>query len=318
VTITRTPAASTLDEGARPPAWRPVVAIAVTLLLWASAFVAIRHLGHDVTPGALSLGRLLVAALILSVLLLRAPRSRMTGREVVLLVVCGTAWFGIYNIALNDSERRIDAATAAMLVQVGPIVVALLAAVFLGERLTGWLLAGIAVAFAGVVVIGMAMRGGGGSDVSGVLLALVAAVTYAVGVLTQKVLLRRLSGLEVVCYACWIGVLVCMPWCGDLVTLVRDGSRADLAWIGYLGLAPTALAFSLWAYALRHTDAGKQAITTFLVPVLTTVMAWALLDEVPPALAFVGGVLCIAGVALTRRRSRPRSAVRSAPSPEQV
>ena len=295
-----------------------MAAIATTLLLWASAFVAIRHLGHDVTPGALSLGRLLVAAVAMSVLLVRARRSRLTGRELVLLIVCGAAWFGIYNISLNDSESRIDAPTAAMLVQFGPIVVALLAAVFLGERLTGWLLAGIAVAFAGVVVIGMAMRAGGSSDVNGVLLALVAAVTYAVGVLTQKVLLRRLSGLEVVCYACWIGVVVCLPWSGDLVTLVRHGSGADLAWIGYLALGPTALAFSLWAYALRHTDAGKQAITTFLVPVLTTVMAWALLDEVPPALAFVGGCLCIAGVALTRRKSRPRSAVRSAALPDQV
>jgi len=317
VTITRTPT-STADQASPASSWRPVVAIGTTLLLWASAFVAIRHLGHDVTPGALSLGRLLVAALALSLLLMRARRSRLTGRELVLLLVCGSAWFGIYNIALNDSERRIDAATAAMLVQVGPIVVALLAAVFLGERLTGWLLAGIAVAFAGVVVIGMAMRGGGGSDVSGVLLALVAAVTYAIGVLTQKVLLRRLSGLEVVCYACWIGVVVCLPWSGDLVTLVRHGSGSDLAWIGYLGLGPTALAFSLWAYALRHTDAGKQAITTFLVPVLTAVMAWVLLDEVPPALAFVGGGLCIAGVALTRRKSRPRSSVRSADSTVQA
>jgi drug/metabolite transporter (DMT)-like permease len=277
--------------------------MAVTLLLWASAFVAIRHLGHDVSPGALSLGRLLVAALALSLLLARSRRNRLVRNEVWLLLVCGVAWFGVYNLALNDSERRIDAATAAMLVQVGPIVVALLAALFLGERLTGWVLAGIGVAFAGVVVIGMAMRGDGGSDVSGVLLALLAAVTYAIGVVTQKVLLRRLSGLEVVTYACWIGVLVCLPWAGDLVDVVRR-SGADLAWIGYLGLFPTALAFSLWAFALRHTDAGKQAITTFLVPGLTAVMAWVLLDEVPPALAFVGGVLCVAGVLVTRRKPR--------------
>jgi drug/metabolite transporter (DMT)-like permease len=283
----------------------PVSALAVTLLLWSSAFVAIRHLGHDVTPGALSLGRLLVAAIVLSVLLVRARRSRMTRHEVFLLLVCGVAWFGIYNIALNDSERRIDAATAAMLVQVGPIVVALLAAVFLGERLTGWLLAGIAVAFGGVVVIGTAMRGQGGANLDGVLLALLAAVTYAVGVVTQKVLLRRLSGLEVVCYACWIGVVVCVPWSGDLVDLVRHGDRADLGWIAYLGVFPTALAFSLWAYALRHTDAGKQAITTFLVPLITAVMAWVLLDEVPPALAFAGGALCVVGVLVTRRKPRP-------------
>lgn len=304
MTSTETPTVPAAPGVARPAAWLPMAALAVTLVLWASAFVAIRHLGHVVSPGALSLGRLLVAALALSVLLARSRRSRMTRNEIWLLLVCGIAWFGIYNIALNDSERRIDAATAAMLVQVGPIVVALLAALFLGERLTGWLLAGIAVAFAGVVVIGVAMQGDGGSDVTGVLLALLAAVTYAIGVVTQKVLLRRLSGLEVVCYACWIGVAVCLPWAGDLLDVVRAGDGADLAWIGYLGLFPTALAFSLWAFALRHTDAGKQAITTFLVPAITALMAWVVLDEVPPALAFVGGALCVVGVLVTRRKPR--------------
>ena len=304
MTTTQTPVAPA-PGAARPAAWLPVAAMAVTLLLWASAFVAIRHLGHDVTPGALSLGRLLVAALALSVLLARSRRSRMTRNEVLLLLVCGVTWFGIYNIALNDSERRIDAATAAMLVQVGPIVVALLAALFLGERLTGWLLAGIGVAFAGVVVIGVAMRGEGGSNLTGVLLGLLAAVTYAIGVVTQKVLLRRLSGLEVVCYACWIGVVVCLPWSGDLVGVVQDGDAANLLWIGYLGVFPTALAFSLWAFALRYADAGKQAITTFLVPLITALMAWVVLDEVPPALAFVGGALCIVGVLVTRRKPRP-------------
>lgn len=304
MTTTATTSLTAPSGDARPAAWLPVAAMAVTLVLWASAFVAIRHLGHDVTPGALSLGRLLVAALALSVLLARSRRSRMTRNEIWLLLVCGIAWFGIYNIALNDSERRIDAATAAMLVQVGPIVVALLAALFLGERLTGWLLAGIGVAFAGVVVIGVAMQGDGGSDVTGVLLALLAALTYAIGVVTQKVLLRRLSGLEVVCYACWIGVAVCLPWAGDLVDVVRVGDGADLVWIGYLGLFPTALAFSLWAFALRYTDAGKQAITTFLVPAITALMAWVLLDEVPPALAFAGGALCVVGVLVARRKPR--------------
>jgi drug/metabolite transporter (DMT)-like permease len=302
VTSTQAPTPETTSR--LSAAWLPMAAMSVTLVLWASAFVAIRHLGHDVSPGALSLGRLLVASLALTVLLARSDRMRPTRDEVLLLALCGVAWFVVYNIALNDSERRIDAATAAMLVQVGPIVVALLAALFLGERLTGWLLAGIAIAFAGVVVIGSAMRGDGGSDLSGVLLALLAAVTYAIGVVSQKVLLRRLSGIEVVCYACWIGVVVCLPWSGDLVDVVRHGDAGDLGWIGYLGLFPTALAFMLWAFALRHTDAGKQAITTFLVPCITAVMAWVVLDEVPPALAFVGGALCIVGVVVTRRKPR--------------
>ena len=298
------PSEEPAGPGAAAPSWQPLAAIGVTLVLWASAFVAIRHLGHEVTPGALALGRLLVAALALSVLLVRAPRHRFTRTEVVLLLGCGIAWFGIYNLALNDSERRIDAATAAMVVQVGPILIALLAALFLGERLTGWLLVGMGVAFAGVVVIGDAMRGDGGSDLDGVLLALLAAATYAIGVVCQKVLLRRLSGLEVTCYACWIGAVVCLPWIGDLGDVVRHGSAETLLLVVYLGLFPTALAFSTWAFALRHTDAGKQALTTFLVPAIATLMAWVLLDEVPPGMAFAGGALCIVGVLLTRRKPK--------------
>lgn len=292
------------EPSAAPPTWQPVAAIGVTLVLWASAFVVIRHLGQSVTPGALSLGRLLIAALVLSALLARAPRSRFTRTEVLLMLLCGVTWFGIYNLALNDSERRIDAATAAMVVQVGPILIALLAALFLGERLTGWLLLGMAIAFAGVVVIGSAMREGSGTDLDGVLLALLAAATYAVGVVCQKVLLRRLSGLEVTCYACWIGAVVCLPWIGDLGEVVTTSDAGTLVLIGYLGVFPTAVAFSTWAFALRHTDAGKQALTTFLVPALAALLAWLLLDEVPPALAFVGGALCVLGVLVTRRRAR--------------
>lgn len=305
MTTTREPTATTTAGGT--PGWLPVAAIATTLVLWASAFVAIRHLGHDVSPGALSLGRLLIAAVALSLLLVRAPRSRLTRDETLLLLGCGVAWFGIYNLALNASEQKIDAATAAMVVQVGPILIALLAGLFLGEKLTSWFLIGMVVAFGGVVVIGSAMRGDGGSDLDGVLLALLAAATYAIGVVCQKVLLRRLSGLEVTCYACWIGAVVCLPWVGDLGEVVSDGSADTLLWIGYLGLFPTALAFSTWAFALRHTDAGKQAMTTFLVPGITALMALALLNEVPPGLAFVGGAFCIVGVLLTRRK--PRTAV---------
>lgn len=305
VTATQSPDPVTETvRGSAPAPWLPATAIGVTLVLWASAFVAIRHLGHEVSPGALSLGRLVIAGLALTLLLVRAPRSRLTRNEIVLLVVCGVSWFGIYNLALNASEQKIDAATAAMLVQIGPLLIALLAALFLGEKLTSWFVVGMVVAFGGVVVIGNALRSDGGSDLDGVLLALLAAATYAIGVVCQKVLLRRLSGLEVTCYACWIGAVVCLPWIGDLGDVVSHGSTQTLLLIGYLGVFPTAIAFSTWAYALRYTDAGKQAITTFLVPGITVLMAWALLDEVPPPMVFIGGALCIAGVLLTRRKPK--------------
>ena len=199
-----------------------LAAVAVTLLLWASAFVAIRHLGRDVPPGALSLGRLLVASVALGVLVFRRPRTWPARRDWPLLLLCGVGWFGVYNLALNEAERRIDAGTSALIVQIGPIIVALLATVFLGERMNRWLLIGMAVGFAGVVVIARGFASGGSGDPVGVWLAVLAAITYAVGVLAQKPLLGRLPGPEVTWLACIIGAVVCLPWSGQLVAVVRD------------------------------------------------------------------------------------------------
>ena len=70
----------------------------------------------------------------------------------------------------------------------------------------------------------------------------------------------------------------------------------------YLGLFPTALAFTTWAYALSRTTAGKMGATTYAVPALVVLMSWAVLGEVPGWLTLLGGVLCLGGVAVSRRR----------------
>lgn len=295
-----------------PPArsWLPLLAIAVTLVLWASAFVAIRHLGSDVAPGPLSLGRLLVGSLALGAVLLTRPR-RWPGRADWLpLVVCGVLWFGVYNVALNEGERRVDAGTAAMLIQVGPILVAVLAAVFLHDPVTRWLWAGLAVAFGGVALIGLASSGEQPRDLVGVLLCLLAAAAYSVSMVAQKPLLRRLSALEVTWFACTIGAVVCLPFAGDLVRTVQEVPASSVGWLVFLGVFPTAVAFTTFAYALSHMDASRLGVTTYLVPPITIGLAWLLLDEVPPPLAVIGGGVCLAGVALARRRPR-----RAAPLP---
>jgi drug/metabolite transporter (DMT)-like permease len=290
-------------------------AIAVTLVLWASAFVAIRHLGTTVSPGALSLGRLLVASLVLGAMLLTRPRRWPARRDLPLLLTCGVLWFGVYNVALNAAERRVDAGTAAMLVQIGPIIVALLAGVFLGEALTRWLVAGAVVGFAGVAVIGLSSSGHATGDLAGVLLAVLAAVTYGAGVVTQKLLLARVPGLELTFLACVIGAVVCLPFTGDLVDTARSASGQTLLLIAYLGVFPTAIAFSTWAWALSRSNAGSLALTTFLVPVIATGLGWVFLDELPAAAAYAGGALCVAGVVLTRRRSRADARDDGADSP---
>ena len=176
-------------------------------------------MGEDLSPGALALGRLLIGTAVLALLLLGRGWVRPTRREWALIAVCGVGWFGIYNVALNAAEQHLDAGTTAMLVNIGPILIAVFAGLLLGEGFPRWLVAGIAVAFAGVVLIGIATRGAE-TDLVGVVLCVVAAVTYAGGVVAQKPVLRRLPGLQVTFPACAIGAVCCLPWAG------RPGRRA--------------------------------------------------------------------------------------------
>jgi drug/metabolite transporter (DMT)-like permease len=287
---------------------RTVLAVVVTLVAWASAFVAIRSVGEDLSPGALALGRLLVGTAVLALLMVGRGWVSPTRAEWRLILVCGVGWFGLYNVALNAAEQHLDAGTTAMLVNIGPILIAVFAGLLLGEGFPRWLVVGIAVAFAGVVLIGLATRGAG-TDLLGVVLCVIAAVAYAGGVVAQKPVLRRLPGLQVTLLACAIGAVCCLPWTGALVTEVSAAPVSSVLGMVYLGAVPTAIAFSTWAHALSRMNAGRLGVTTYVVPPLVIVLGWLLLDEVPPPLALVGGAVCLAGVALSRRRSRVKPPV---------
>jgi len=295
------------------PTWLPPTAVAVTLVLWASAFVAIRHLAGSFSPGSLSLGRLLVGAVCLGAVAVSRGLVRPTGRQWVSLVTIGVLWFGIYNVTLNWGEQHVDAGTAVMLIQVSPVLVALLAAVFLNERFTLYLGLGLALAFGGVALIATASDSAGDRSVLGVVLCLVAAVVYSVSLVLQKPLVARLPAVQVTWLACTIGAVVCLPFVGQLVNDTRSASAADVWWVVYLGVFPTAIAFTTFAYALRTMSASSLGVTTYLVPPITIVMGWLMLDETPPGMAYIGGALALVGVAVARRK--PRTLAEEPPAP---
>ncbi|AKU19151.1 hypothetical protein VV02_20525 [Luteipulveratus mongoliensis] len=288
----------------------------VTLLMWASAFVAIRHLGHELSGGPLAFGRLLVASVVLGVVvLIDKARSKVPGAWPdrtgwLRVIACGVLWFGIYNVALNEGERRVDAGTAAMLVNVGPVLLAVLAGLFLGEGFPRRLVVGTSVAFAGVVVIGIGTSTGG-AQTAGVALCLLSALTYALAVVAQKPLLATMSALRVTWLAIVVATVCCLPYAPGLVDQLADSGPATVGWVIYLGVGPTALAFTTWAYALARSTAGSTGMTTLLVPPLTILLGWLLLGEAPPALAYAGGALCLAGVVLARRKAQVKPAAPS-------
>jgi drug/metabolite transporter (DMT)-like permease len=278
-----------------------LVAALATVCFWASAFVGIRDAGRHISPGALSLGRLLVASLALGALVLARHEPMPARRDLPRLALFGLLWLGAYNVLLNAAERHVDAGTAAMLVNVGPVLIAILAGRLLGEGFPRNLFTGCAIAFGGAILIGIATSERGLDSVGGAALCLAAAVAYAFGVVVQKPLLAHNSGLSVTFLACVVAAIACLPFGPRLVHEVGHAPASAVAWTAYLGLVPTAMGFTTWAYALKRTSAGRMGAFTYLVPPLAVLLGWIVLSESPPALALGGGLLCLAGVAVSRR-----------------
>ena len=282
---------------------RALLAALVTVVLWASAYVGIRDVAGTFTPGSIALGRLTIGVIALGVFVLRRGWQPISRRDLGLIVGSGLTWFALYNLTLNEAERHVDAGTASMLVNTGPIFIGLFAALFLGERMSRALLVGLAIAFGGSILIGIAtanVSAGAEAPVFGIVLCIASALLYAAGVTFQKPALRRVSPLQVTWLACFTGWLVCLVFTPTLVTELRAASPTHISWLVYLGLFPTAIGFMTWTYALSRTSAGRLGATTYLVPAIVVLMAWFLLGEVPPPLAIVGGIVCIAGVVVVR------------------
>ncbi|HEY3650933.1 MAG TPA: EamA family transporter [Streptosporangiaceae bacterium] len=293
------------------------LAAAGTVLLWASAFPAITVAVRGLGPAGLAVARLAVASAALAVAAPwmggRGKAGRMGGRgkagrmgvrrprlrDLPLIALCGLAGMTGYQLLLNAGERVVPAGTASLLVATAPVYASLLAVAFLGEHATRRRWAGSAVALAGTALIAASHGLGFGTSA---LIVLAAAVLQAIFHTAQKPLLARYTGFEVTAYAMWAGTVLVLPWTGSLLrALWGPGAHAGGAAIGsavFLGLAPSAAGFVLWAYAMARTDVGRVTVSLYLVPAAAIGISLVWLGEIPGPAELIGGAIALAGVVL--------------------
>jgi drug/metabolite transporter (DMT)-like permease len=275
------------------------LAAAGTVLLWASAFPAITVAVRGLGPAGLAVARLAVASAALAVaapvLGVRRPRPR----DLPLIALCGLAGMTGYQLLLNAGERVVPAGTASLLVATAPVYASLLAVAFLGEHATRRRWAGSAVALAGTALIAASHGLGFGTSA---LIVLAAAVLQAIFHTAQKPLLARYTGFEVTAYAMWAGTVFILPWTGSLLrALLGPGAHAGGAAIGsavFLGLAPSAAGFVLWAYAMARMDVGRVTVSLYLVPAAAIGISLVWLGEILGPAELIGGAIALAGVVL--------------------
>ncbi|HAH95318.1 MAG TPA: EamA family transporter, partial [Firmicutes bacterium] len=187
----------------------PLILIVAGLatVLWASAFPAIKVALKEFSPYHVALLRYGVASVALAVVALAKRLPLPAVKDLPAFLLLGFVGFTVYNIALNYGQVTVPAATSSFIVASAPIWMAIIAALFLGEKLKpfGWF--GIILSFIGVGIIALGSVGGIKLNVRAlaILGASMASALYSLG---QKPLLKRYSPLQIVTYAIWCGTLL--------------------------------------------------------------------------------------------------------------
>jgi drug/metabolite transporter (DMT)-like permease len=285
---------------------RAAAAVSVTLLLWASAFVAIRLALPGFGPAGLSLGRLVVASLALAAAAPFLGVRRPARADLPRIAGCGLAGMTGYQLLLNGGERTVPSGTASLLVATSPIFAALLALGLLREPLGLRSRLGLCLGFVGAATMALA-QGDGVRPSADALLVLGAAVSQALFFVLQKPLLARYSGFEVTCYAMWSGTLFAVPLLPQLAHGLRHTGPKPLLSLIFLGIAPSAIGFATWAYGQSRLPVAIAANTLYLVPFIAIGIGWVVLGETVHVAAVAGGALALTGVAVSRtsRRRKP-------------
>ena len=166
----------------------------VTVLLWSSAFPAIRVGLEGFTPYGLAAVRFALASAVLLVLALATKPGLPRSPDIPRVVFAGGLGIAAYNILLNLGEVTVSAGTTSILVNIHPIVAALAGLILLRERLGVWGWFGIAAAFAGVATIAMTRHGTSALQFeAGALYVLAAAVCFGLHFVVQKPLLAAMA-----------------------------------------------------------------------------------------------------------------------------
>lgn len=289
------------------PAWL-VLAPAIFLALWSSGFAFAKlGLAHAAPLTCLVLRYAVVLAVLVPVVLVVRPAwpSRRTlAHAAVVGLLIQAIYFGFSYVAM---ARDIAAGAVALIVSLQPILVGILAPRLVGEAVSGRRWIGLALGLVGAALVILARAGAATIDATAVLAATAALLGMTAGTLWEKrfgVVGTSPLALAIAQFA--TGFVALLP-----LAIAVEGFRFEphpQLWlsIGYLVVANSLISLTLLLLMIRHGEVARVSALFFLVPPTAALIAWALIGETSPTLAWLGMGVAALGVGLAARH--PRSA----------
>lgn len=271
-------------------------ALLSALFLWASAFVGIRVCLQGYSPEGLALFRYIVASICMAIIYFRLPaKSKLNLKDKLALLAIGVIGIAIYNISLNYGELAVSSSTASFVISQSPLLTAIFATLFLGEKINFLRVVGFCTSIFGVGLIALSEKSSFNLN-AGLFYILIATIVSGLYSVLQKPFLNRYHAISVTTYLVWGATLFLLIYTPKMQYDLLHASWQSTFTAIYLGIFPAALGYLAWSYVLSHIPAARAGSFLYFMPFMTTLLGWMYLNEIPVWMSLCGGLLAILGV----------------------
>jgi len=272
-------------------------------IIWGLAFVAIKEADTELSPVNLALLRWLVASVPFLVLfpIIGRPKTKFERKDVPRLLAVGLTNVAGYHISLNYAETTLSAGLSSLLIAFGPIFIAVLSYFLLNEKISRRVLVGLILAFSGTAVLSTgSVSAGSLSSYSGIIEALITALSYALFAVLGKPLVHKYGSACTTILAGLTGTAMMLP----LLSGSFFAQASALDFYGWTSVLFLSLLSTVFGYLMFYTLVSRGAVTRlsiqlYLIPVVSVIGGALLLNEPVTASVVAGGGLMLFAVAIS-------------------
>ncbi|MCC0894714.1 DMT family transporter [Staphylococcus aureus] len=270
-----------------------------TIILWGSAFPIIKIALNDFSAESLWAFRLILATIILLpfVIIKKLPTPEL--RDIPVIFILGFCGFVIYHTALNFGETLISAGISGILVSTTPIFSSALAYMFLKEHFSKWNWLSSLVAFIGISIISISKDDYTTINVLGVFIILLASFSESLYFTFQKKYIEKYGFIAFTLYTIMASSPFMLIFIPEIINDIHGATFTSIVSVLYLAIFPTIIPYVLLAYIVKSVGVSDATMSLYLTPIVSLLLSYLLLDELPTTLAIIGGIITLLGVSLS-------------------
>ena len=279
--------------------------VALPGIIWGASFLFIAEGLHAVGPNGITFIRIAVGCLTLS--MFPAARKSVAREAWPAIALLGVIWFAFPLTMFPYAEQRVSSALTGMLNAVTPLSTAIVAAVIAQALPARKVLAGLAVGMFGAGLVAWPSFGEGHSSAIGVLLILVAVLSYGFALNLARPLQQKHGALAVIVRAQAIAAILTAPLGLKEIAVAHWSIKPVLALLT-LGALGTGAAFAFIGMAAARVGATRASAAAFLIPPVALLLGVVVLGEHVAVLSVIGSAVCVAGAWMIRPQQTPATA----------